>query len=236
MRLKCVITDDEPVARKGLAGYIEKIDYLELVGTCGDAISLNNFLREQSVDLIFLDIEMPYMSGISLLKGLQNPPMVIFTTAFEQYAIDGFELAAVDYLLKPVSFERFLKAANRAYEVFKKDHHPKTIEQGFIFVKAGDKWVKLNWSEVIYLEAKENYTSVVTETGKFMILSTLKSFLEAAPEGTLLQTHKSFLVNTSKITGLQLQILELGTFEVPVSRSMKDQVQQFIMQHHILKK
>lgn len=126
MKIRCVITDDEPVARKGLIGYVEKIDFLELTGVCADALSLNTLLQQQPVDLIFLDIEMPYINGMELLQSLPNPPKVIFTTAYEQYAVKGFELDAVDYILKPISFDRFLKAANRALEAFK-ESSPKQI-------------------------------------------------------------------------------------------------------------
>lgn len=121
MKLKCIITDDEPMARKGLQGYVEKLDFLELVGVCEDAIQLNNILKTQSVDLLFLDIEMPYMSGIDLLASLVNPPKVIITSAYEQYAIKGYDLEVVDYLLKPISFERFLKAVNKVYDLVKSD-------------------------------------------------------------------------------------------------------------------
>ncbi|HEY8897206.1 MAG TPA: response regulator, partial [Niastella sp.] len=114
--IKCVITDDEPIARKGLQGYIDKIDFLEPVGVCEDAIQLNSLLKQQPVDLLFLDIEMPYVTGIDFLKNTPQPPKVIFTTAYEQYAIKGYELDILDYLLKPISFDRFLKAANKAYD------------------------------------------------------------------------------------------------------------------------
>ena len=122
--IKCVITDDEPVARRGLKNYIDKIDFLELVGVCEDAIQLNSLLRQQPVDLLFLDIEMPYVSGIDFLKNYPNPPKVIFTTAYERYAISGYELDVLDYLLKPISFERFLKAANKAYDFFTQQLSP----------------------------------------------------------------------------------------------------------------
>src|SRR3954467_12105917 len=119
MKIKCILTDDEPFARKGLQGYIEKVDFLELTGVCENAIELNSMLKQQEVDVLFLDIEMPYMSGIELLKNLTNPPKVIFTTAYEKYAMEGYELEVMDYLLKPVSFERFLKSANKMYDYFK---------------------------------------------------------------------------------------------------------------------
>src|SRR3954471_1978364 len=118
MKIKCILTDDEPFARKGLQGYIEKVDFLELAGVCENAIELNSMLKQQPVDVLFLDIEMPYMSGIELLKNLSQPPKVVFTTAYEKYAMDGYELEVMDYLLKPISFDRFLRSANKIYDFF----------------------------------------------------------------------------------------------------------------------
>ena len=139
VRLRCVITDDEPMARKGLQGYLEKVDFLELVAVCEDAIQLGNVLKEQQVDLIFLDIEMPYLSGIELLSGLTNPPRVIIVSAYEKYALKGFELEVDDYLLKPVSFERFLKAVNRVYDWFVREKAGE-IQSESIFVKTTQKY------------------------------------------------------------------------------------------------
>src|ERR1044071_2009531 len=125
--IKCIIIDDEPMARKGLQGYVEKIDFLELAGICAEAVQLNSLLKQQPADLLFLDIEMPYITGIDFLQQSSHPPKVIFTTAYEQYAIKGYDLDILDYLLKPISFERFLKAANKAYDYFRSkqaDDHP----------------------------------------------------------------------------------------------------------------
>ncbi|HEY6436448.1 MAG TPA: response regulator, partial [Ignavibacteriaceae bacterium] len=132
MKISCIITDDEPIARKGLQGYIGKIDFLDLKGVCEDAIQLNNLLKQAPIDLLFLDIEMPYVSGIEFLANTASPPKVIFTTAYERYAIKGYELDVLDYLLKPISFERFMKAANKAYEFFNTNPEPATQ---YLFVK-----------------------------------------------------------------------------------------------------
>ncbi|WP_343694022.1 response regulator, partial [Chitinophaga sp.] len=118
MKISCIVTDDEPFARKGLQGYIEKIDFLDLKGMCENAVELNSLLRQQPVDVLFLDIEMPYMTGIELLRNLSKPPKVVFTTAYEKYAVHGYELEVLDYLLKPISFDRFLKTANKIYDYF----------------------------------------------------------------------------------------------------------------------
>lgn len=233
LKLKCVITDDEPMARKGIKGYVEKVNFLELAGVCEDAVSLNNLLREQPVDLLFLDIEMPYISGVELLQSLSNPPKVIFTTAYEQYALKGFELEAVDYLLKPISFERFLKAVNRAYDLFRQTAPPAADH---LFIKTDDKLVKVSWADIVYIEAMENYVSIYTAQTRYITHTTLKSVLECITDPGFIQTHKSFVINAAKITSIEGNLIELGKYQVPVSRSMKDAVLEKIVKNKLLKK
>src|ERR1700748_2699710 len=136
LKIKCIITDDEPFARKGLQGYVGQIDFLDLRGVCENAVELNSLLKKEPVDLLFLDIEMPYITGIEFLKSLTAPPRVIFTTAYEKYAVQGFELEVLDYLLKPISFDRFLKSANKAYDYFRQQQSP---AEDYIFVKADSR-------------------------------------------------------------------------------------------------
>ncbi|NIG52838.1 LytTR family DNA-binding domain-containing protein [Chitinophaga sp. Cy-1792] len=233
MKIKCVITDDEPVARKGIASYVEKVDFLELVGICEDAVSLNNLLRQQPVDLIFLDIEMPYVTGLELLQSLDHPPKVIFITAYEQYAIKGYELQVLDYLLKPVSFDRFLKAANRAYESFSQ-----TIpaDPAYIFVKTNEKLVKIFCEEIFYLEAMENYVNIYTADQRYVIHATLKSVVDSINSKDFVQTHKSYVVNSKKITGIDGNLVEMGKATVPFSRGMKEIAMEKILQNRLLKK
>lgn len=233
MKIKCVITDDEPVARKGIQGYVEKIGFLELVGVFADAPTLNNFLKENVVDLIFLDIEMPYITGIELLQSLSKPPKVILTTAYEKYAIKGYELEVLDYLLKPISFDRFLKSVNRVYELFQ-DNAAKTL--AYIFVKSEEKLVKVFFNDIFYVEAMENYVSIYTLTNRYIIHATLKSIVEQLPEADFIQVHKSFVVNTHKITGIDGNLIELGKYKVMISRSMKEAVMDKIIRNRIIKK
>jgi YesN/AraC family two-component response regulator len=152
VKIRCIITDDEPMARKGLQGYIEKIDFLELVAVCEDGIQLGNVLKEQPADLIFLDIEMPYLSGLELLSGLTNPPKVIIVSAYEQYALKGYELDVVDYLLKPVSFERFMKAVNKVYDWYVKEK-PDESQPTSIFVKTTLKYEKVDFADILFVDA-----------------------------------------------------------------------------------
>src|ERR1700749_5096918 len=143
-KISCIITDDEPFARKGLQGYVEKIDFLDLKGTCEDALQLSNMLQKEPVDLLFLDIQMPHITGVEFLRALRNPPKVIFNTAFEHYAIEGFELDVMDYLLKPIPYERFLKAAFKARDYFALKQQPDTVAP-YIFVKANGKLEKISF-------------------------------------------------------------------------------------------
>ena len=233
MKIRCVITDDEPMARKGLQGYVDKIVFLELAGVCSDAIELNNLLKTEEVDLIFLDIEMPYLSGIELLQNLRQPPKVIFTTAYEQYAIKGYDLNVVDYLLKPVSFERFLKAVNKAHDLFS---NAKTPVADFIFVKSNNKLEKVLFQDILFLESLENYVIIQTTNAKIITHTTLKHLLENLPPEHFLQTHKSFVVNMNKIKTIEGNTLGIQQFAVPISRNLREQVMEKILKNRFLKK
>src|SRR5688500_3528607 len=172
MKIKCIITDDEPFARKGLQGYIEKIDFLELIGVCEDALQLNELIRQKPVDLLFLDIEMPYITGIEFLKNLSNPPKIVFTTAYEKYAVQGFDLDILDYLLKPISLQRFLKASNKAYEYFQE---AVKANDDYFFVKADSKLEKINFRDILFVEALENYVAIQTKDRRITTHLTLSS-------------------------------------------------------------
>ncbi|OQP56981.1 DNA-binding response regulator [Niastella vici] len=232
--IKCVITDDEPIARKGLQGYIDKIDFLELAGVCEDAIQLNSLLKQQPVDLLFLDIEMPYVTGIDFLKNTPQAPKVIFTTAYEQYAIRGYELDVLDYLLKPISFERFLKAANKAYDYFA---GAAGSQDNYLFIKTDNKLEKVNLHELLFVEAMENYVALYTADKKLITHSTLKALQEKLPGGLFIQPHKSYLVNMQCIQSIEGNILHIGgRYQIPISKYQKDEVMEKIVNNKLLRK
>lgn len=226
MKIKCIITDDEPIARKGLQGYVGKIDFLELVAVCEDAIHLNAALKEKDTDLIFLDIEMPGVSGIDFLKNVSNPPKVIFTTAYEKYAIAGYELDVLDYLLKPIPFERFLKASNKAFDYF---NAAERKAETYFFVKAGNRLEKINFSEILFVEAMENYVAIYLTGKKIVIYSTLKGILESLPANDFIQSHKSYIVNKNAIKSIEGNILNISVYQIPVSKYMKEEVLKKIL-------
>src|SRR6201991_4918631 len=235
LKIKCIITDDEPFARKGLQGYIAQIDFLELKGVCENALELNSLLKKEPVDLLFLDIEMPYLTGIEFLKQLPAPPRVIFTTAYEKYALQGFELEVLDYLLKPISFDRFLKAANKAFDYFRQQQAPAAVED-YIFVKADNRLEKISFADILFAEALENYVAIYTREKKIITHLTLKMLQEKLPSAAFVQPHKSYLVAIDKINSIEGNILHINQFQVPISKYQKDEIMEKIVNSKLLKR
>ena len=233
MKLKCIITDDEPIARKGLQSYVERIDFLELVGVCEDAIQLNNQLKSQQADLLFLDIEMPYMTGIELLNSLSNPPKVIITSAYAEYAIKGYDLEVSDYLLKPISFERFLKAVNKVYDQLISSQTP--VVQDYLFVKTSLKLEKIRFNDMRFIEGVENYVAIYTSDGKIITHTTLRTILQKLPPARFVQVHKSYLVNIDKIDSIEGNLLGIGKNKIPLSRTYKETALEIILKNKLLK-
>ena len=234
-KIKCIITDDEPFARKGLQGYVEQIDFLDLKGACENALELNSLLKKEPVDLLFLDIEMPYMTGIEFLRQLATPPRVVFTTAYEKYAVQGFDLEVLDYLLKPISFERFFKAANKAFDYFHQQQAPSAV-QDYIFVKADSKLEKIHFSDILFAEALENYVAIYTRDKKVISHLTLKMLQEKLPEGAFIQPHKSYIASIDKINSIEGNILHILHYQVPISKYQKEEVMEKIVNSKLLKR
>jgi len=231
---KCLIADDEPIARQILENYCKDIPYLELVSSCKNAFEVMEELQKHEIDILFLDINMPKLSGISLLKTLTNPPNVIITSAYSEYAIEGFELAVVDYLLKPFSIERFLQAVmkvknkclNTVVEIKKEEKTPTSI-----FVKSDKKIVKINFDTINYIEAYGNYVEIFSES---MILTqqTLSDFLEKLPEN-FIRIHKSYAINLDELKSIEGNLVTISENEkLPIGKSYKklliDKIEQNI--------
>jgi len=234
-KIKCIITDDEPFARKGLQGYIEQIDFLEMKGVCENAVELNSLLKKEAADLLFLDIEMPYVTGIDFLKNITSPPKVIFTTAYEKYALQGFELEVLDYLLKPISFERFMRAANKAFDYFRGQQVPAAGED-YIFVKADSRLEKIHFSDILFVEALENYVAIYTGEKKIITHLTLKMLQEKLPAGAFIQPHKSYIVAIGKINSIEGNILHVLNYQVPISKYQKEEIMEKIVNSKLLKR
>lgn len=232
MEIKCIITDDEPIARRGLRGYIEKFDFLTITGECEDAIQLNTMLRTVKPDLIFLDIEMPYLSGLDLLSTIQNPPKVIIVSAYEQYALKGYELDVVDYLLKPVTFERFVKAINKVRDLL--ENESKNVTDKYIFVKSDKQLKKILLKDILFIESMENYVIIYTTTSKEIIYTTLKQVLESLPSEDFLQVHRSYIANIQHVKAIEGNQLNISTYKVPVARNLQNSVFEVIVNNKLI--
>ncbi|HEY4325203.1 MAG TPA: LytTR family DNA-binding domain-containing protein [Mucilaginibacter sp.] len=222
--ITCIITDDEPFARKGIQGYVEKIDFFDLKGVCEDALQLSNLLQQQPVDLLFLDIQMPHITGIEFIKALSKPPKVIFTTAFEQYAIQGFELDVLDYLVKPISYERFLKSAWKARDYFSLREEKSNHSVPYFFAKANGKLEKIAFDEILFIEGMENYAAIYFENKKIIIHTTIKALFEKLPTGQFIQTHKSYIAAINKVESIEGNTLHIQKHQVPISKYMREVV------------
>ena len=231
MKIKCIITDDEPIARKGLKSYIEKIDFLSLVGECEDAIQLNTALRTLQPDLVFLDIEMPEITGIDLLSGLINPPKIIIVSAYEQYALKGYELNVADYLLKPVSFDRFLKSVNKIHDIIEKEQKG---ENDYIFVKSDKQLKKIFLKDILFVESMENYVVIQTVLCKEVIYTTLKQIYESLPQDIFKQTHRSYIVNIDKVSAIDGNQLNVNSYKIPVARNFRDEIYNLILNNRLI--
>lgn len=236
MEIKCIITDDEPIARKGLKRYIGKIDYLTVIGECEDAIQLNTMLQSVQPDLLFLDIEMPHLTGLEFLASLRNPPKVIITSAHKEYALQGFELDVVDYLLKPIPFQRFLKAVNKVHALMEGELPEKKKEDEYIFVKSEKQLKKIYLKEILYVESMENYIIIHTLSSKEIVNTRLKSVLASLPEKYFLQVHRSYVVNLSQIKAIEGNQLLIAGDKIPVTRTLREQVYKAIINNRLISK
>jgi DNA-binding LytR/AlgR family response regulator len=236
--ISCVIIDDEPLAREGIATYVREVDFLHLVKTCENPVELTKLLGEQHVDLIFLDIQMPKMNGIDFLKIVQKPPMVIITTAFPSYALEGFQLNVLDYLLKPITFERFFQAANKAkdyHQLVTKHAHTDKTGQGtdYFFIKCGSKYEKIMFDDILYIEGMQNYVTIYTQKGKYLTLLNLKNLEQNLDNTAFIRVHKSYIVAINKIEGIESNEIFIQSHRIPVSRNFSEQVLQQVVKNKL---
>jgi len=240
MTIRCLIIDDEPLARKGLKEYIQDADFLELAGEFDNPLKAAGIMMSERIDLIFLDIQMPKMTGMEFMKSLSHPPMVIFTTAYPQYAVEGFELNAIDYLLKPFSFERFWKSVLKARslkETAEKTVSPATAaEPDYFFIKSDGKLVKIFYDEILFIEALQNYVAVHTVSGKYITYLTFRSIEEHLPASRFIRTHKSYIVSAAKVESIEGNDIRIGQHQIPISRTEREAVLQQLLQNRLLKR
>lgn len=235
--INCVIIDDEPLAREGIANYVQEIDFLHLIETCENPVELIKLLDQHRIDLIFLDIQMPKINGIDFLKMMQNPPMVIITTAFPSYALEGFQLNVLDYLLKPITFDRFFKSANKAkdyYQLINRTSSPDLTKtdntSDYFFIKCGSKYEKIHFDDILYVEGMQNYITIYTRKGKYVTLLYLKNLEQNLDSKSFIRVHKSYIVSIHKIDSIQGNEIFIQSHRIPISRNYRDQViQQVVM-------
>lgn len=225
--MRCLIVDDESFAIEGVIALVDKLNYLSVAATCSSAIEAQEVLRSQEIDLMFLDINMPDLTGLEFLESLENPPLTILTTAYSEYALDGFRLNVVDYLLKPISFQRFFQAAQKAQEVYLSRvslHKSETEVSSDMYIRQGDSFIKISWEEILYVESMQNYLKLHFKEKSFVIHQTMASLEEMLPKESFFRIHKSFLVNTSHIELVSGGRIFVNGKELPLSKHRKDEL------------
>lgn len=226
-KIRCLVVDDEPPAIDVLANYIAAVPSLQLTATSNNAIEALNVLRSNQIDLVFLDIQMPQLLGTDLLRTLNNPPKVIFTTAYRKFALEGFELNAVDYLMKPISFERFLKAVNKVMDT-RIAAQPQTVSDPYIYFRSDRKMHKVQIDDIVFIESLKDYIKVVT-TGKTIITKqSISSIEERLPKTSFIRIHRSFIVSLHKIQSYTPELIAIGNAELPVSRMYRHEVEKVL--------
>lgn len=243
MNIRCIAIDDEPLALEKMKTFIEKVPYLELKGLFDNAIKALEFLKKESIDLMFLDIQMDELTGIQLLESLQKKPMVILTTAYDEFAIQGYELNVSDYLLKPIAFQRFLKAVERVHDKLDAKQKvaksgriklPKTEKRAYILVRSEYRLQKIWLDEILYIEGMKDYSRIFTPHQKVMTLQNLKKIEEALPTPPFLRVHKSFIISLNKINSIGKNDLVIANTTIPIGGLYKKQFHQYIDEQNLI--
>jgi DNA-binding LytR/AlgR family response regulator len=228
--MKCIIVDDEPLAIEILESYVARIENLEVAGTFRNAISAFTFLQNHSIDVIFLDIQMPKLSGIEFLKTLKNPPKVIFTTAFRDYALDGFDLEVADYLLKPIPFDRFLKAIGKVMQTSAATTRSQPSSKteipydNYVYFKVDKKMIKTKMNDILFIESIKDYVKVKTYEKEIVTQQKISYLEESLPKEQFLRIHRSFIVNVEKVDAYSATDVEIGKLHLPIGRNYKNDV------------
>lgn len=239
MKLKCIIIDDEPIARKILQEFIEQINFLELAGQAENPLKAMPLLQGNTIDIIFLDINMPKINGIEFLKSAELKANIIITTAYAEYAVEAYGLNVLDYLVKPIAFTRFLKACNKAKEMSElKNTVPAqpTAPGDHFFIKCDNQIEKIFYNDLLYAEAMLNYVMLYTTSKKLMVYITIKSLEEQLPADHFIKVHKSFIVNLHKVKSIEGNTLDMGITKITISQNLKEKVIQEILKDKMIKR
>jgi two-component system LytT family response regulator len=220
--IQCLIVDDEPLAQDVIAGYVQQSDQLELVKKCSNVMEAFAVLQKQPVDLLFMDIKMPLINGIDFVKSLKNPPAVIFTTAFSEYAADSYEMEAVDYLLKPVTITRFNKSIDK---YLRQINTTITVEKNYLYIKVDGRLQKIFYADILFAESMKDYMKIVTAREKYITHLTMKALVDLLPSKAFARIHRAFVVKLAAITAIARNEIQIGTFKIPVGEKFRVNMQ-----------
>lgn len=234
--MRCVVVDDEPLARKGMQLLIEQMPGLELAGMFSNVMEADEFLKQNTVDILFLDIQMPKVNGMDFIKSSKHPVHVIITTAYPQFAVDAFELEVTDYLVKPIRFERFYKAISRVKPDKKSTPSQVMQEDDYIFIRSERKYIRSNYSEIDYIEGLKDYVIVHCGNEKHIVASNLKTIHTSLPQHVFIRVNKSFIVNTSKIKTIDHEWVVIDAKKIPIGLNFKKNVSDFLSQKKVIKR
>ncbi len=242
--MNVLIVDDEAIARKGLKEYIEEINFLNCIAEAENPVIAMEILKKEKIDLLLCDIQMPLLDGVQFVKQLKNPPLIIFTTAYPNYALQGYELDIVDYLLKPISFDRFFKAVSKAYELYQLKNNSsnnlidliKSVEASFCFIKTDKGFIKLQYADILFIEAMHNYVVFHTNAGKQISYLKLQNAEEALPADQFIKIHKSYIIHTKHIQKIVGDSIWVNDVELPISRTNKEEVLKKILSSSLIQR
>ncbi len=234
--MQCIIVDDEPIALEGMTEYVNRTPFLTLVGRCSNAYEAIEIMSETKIDLIFLDINMPEISGLEMMKSLSYNPMVIFTTAYSEYAVEGFELNAVDYILKPISYNKFLNSAQKALRLYKLENQESDKIDDFIYIKVDKKLIKVKLSDILYIESLKDYVLIHTVKGKYTTYLGLNKLIAVLPDTIFVQVHKSYVISANAIDAIDANTIIIGNTTVPIGRAYKTDLFEKIINSKYLRK
>jgi DNA-binding LytR/AlgR family response regulator len=237
--LKCLIVDDEPIAIKGVVNFINQLDFLEVIDTCTSAMKATEILKTKDIDLMFLDINMPMLSGLDFLKSLDKSPMTILTTAYSEHALEGFKLNVVDYLMKPLEFQRFFQAAHKALDLFQSRIVTQNTKEGAdsdMYIRQGDTFQRIIWEDILFVEGMQNYLKLHFKDKTFVIHQTMISLEDMLPKDSFFRIHQSYLINTNKIDAISGGRVFINGQQLPVSRHRKEELLKTVVYVKLISK
>lgn len=236
--MRCLTVDDEPIALEGISDYVQRTPFLELAAQCKNAFEAIEVLRNDNIDLIFLDVNMPELNGLDMINSLENPPLIIFTTAYAEYALKGYEVNAIDYLLKPIGYDKFLRACQKAYDTHTLQNNASLTEEHvqFMYIKVDKRLVRVNFNEIRFIEGLKDYVKIHTTRETYITYLSLNKLMFSLPTREFVQVHKSFIVSVDSIEAIDHDLIEIGKQVIPIGRTFKQELFDKVIDKNLLKK